>query len=91
MKKILLVLLSVVSTAAFAVEKDCSGFNTDQLQSKVVQKVQGKGVKSMTINYSADLAKQATDLQSKLQAAGVNVTATQVSGTATCEMTNFAK
>lgn len=91
MKKILFVLFTVISTATFAVEKDCSGFSSDQAQATVVQKVQAKGVKSLTINYSADLAKQATDLQSKLQAAGVNVTATQVDGNATCEMTNFAK
>jgi len=91
MKKILCGLLVIATSSVFAVEKDCSAFNNDQAYSKVAQKVQSKGIKSLSISYSADLAKQVSELQAKLQAAGVTVTTNQVSGTAQCEMSNFQK
>lgn len=91
MKKILCALLVIATSAVFAVEKDCSDFNSDQAYSKVTQKVQSKGIKSLDISYSADLSKQVSDLQAKLQAAGIKVNATQVAGNAKCEMSNFQK
>ncbi len=91
MKKILFVTLFAASSFAFAIEKDCSQFNNDTIDSEVVTKVQNKGVKSLTINYSKDLEQQATLLKNKLQAANVAVTTAQVDGSKTCEMTNFTR
>lgn len=91
MKKLLCFLLATITITSFAVEKDCSGFNTDQIQDSVAAKVQAKGVKGLTINYSSDLAAQANALQSKLQAKGINITMTKVDGTAKCEFTDFSK
>ncbi|AUR51118.1 MAG: hypothetical protein E6Q33_08275 [Neisseriales bacterium] len=90
MKKILCVLLATLATASFAAEKDCSKWTADEAP-KIAQKVQGKGVKGLTINYSSDFATQATAFQSALQKQGVNVTMAQVSGTGKCEFTNFSK
>lgn len=90
MKKILCVLLATLATASFAAEKDCSKWTANDA-SKIAGKVQGKGVKGLTINYSSDFATQATAFQSALQEKGINVTMAQVSGTGKCEFTNFSK
>lgn len=91
MKKFLCVALVSLATASFAAEKDCSKWNTDEIQAKVAQKVQQKGFKALTISYSSDLSQQATALQTKLKAQGVNVTMTPVSGSGKCEFSNFSK
>lgn len=93
MKKLTLILagLLISSTAFASITKDCSGFTTDQMQSEAADKINSKGVKSMTIQYSSDLATQAIALQIKLKAYGIAVKMTKLDEPEKCELTDFSR
>ena len=91
MKKLMFGLLCGYAITSFAMEKDCTDFNNPTKDAKVVQRVQDKGIKSLNISYSADLATPVNELKNQLQAAGVTVASNQVAGTGICEMSGFKK